>query len=143
VYVWPYMNQKWPILEDWQLKRVCFHESISLGIFLWKEVMGIRRFVNINFTSTHIFLRSGSQNGSVAYMRFALNYSASKSIFLTLYILLYILCTYTVSWIGTNQLFSSIHTHTHIYIYIMVNGSIFTNKRCYDSDLINTLKKIL
>lgn len=45
------------------------------------------RFVNTNFTSTCNFLRSGSQNGSVAYMRFALTYSAAKSRLLTLYIL--------------------------------------------------------
>lgn len=67
--------------------RLCLSRSISAGTFLWIRMMGRRRFVSIYSTSTSSFLRSGSQNGFVACMRFALNNSAAKSRFLTLYTL--------------------------------------------------------
>lgn len=62
-----------------QLKIVCLSRSISIGTFLCIRMMGRRRFASVYSTSTSSFLRSGSQNGFVAYTRFTLNNSAAKT----------------------------------------------------------------
>lgn len=63
--------------KDCQLKIMCLSRGISIGTFLWITMTG-RRFVSVYTTSKSSFLRSGSQNGIVAYMRFTLNKSAAK-----------------------------------------------------------------